>query len=180
MQSEETLEDLLARTRLQDRVAFGRLYSATAAKLFGICLRILKERPLAEEALQEIYVKIWHKADSYDVNRAKPITWMARIAHNHAIDRLRSKKPAGIELDEVFHLADPKPDPEQNTIANDNARQLERCLDELEEAHARVIRLAYLDGYTYEEISARNSTPVNTIKTWVRRSLTKLKDCLNR
>lgn len=180
MNSEETLEDLLAKTRLNDRAAFARLYSATSAKLFGICLRILKERPLAEEALQEVYMKIWRGAQRYDSGKGKPITWMARIAHNHAIDRLRALKPTGLDLDEVLDLADSNPGPEQNAIANDNTRAMNACLDELDEAHAHVIRMAYLDGYTYDEISAENATPVNTIKTWVRRSLSKLKDCLNR
>ncbi|PHS06383.1 MAG: RNA polymerase subunit sigma [Blastopirellula sp.] len=180
MHSDDTLEQLLARVQLGDRAAFASLYLATNAKLFGICLRILKQRPLAEEALQEVYVKIWYKADSYYQNRSKPITWMARVAHNHAIDRLRTQKPATIELDKVMDIADKNPSPEQNTIAGDQNRKLADCLDELNEIHARAVKLAYLDGYTYEEIGANISTPVNTVKTWVRRSLLKLKDCMNR
>src|SRR4051794_40703624 len=86
----EKLRDWLLATAAGDRGAFEQLYQRTSAKLFGVCLRILRERAEAEEVLQDVYLTIWRKASQYDAERASPITWLAMIARNRAIDRIRS------------------------------------------------------------------------------------------
>ena len=93
----QSLGLLLQRIAARDRPAFAMLYSATSAKLYGIVLRILKRRDIAEEVLQDVYVKIWERAGDFEAGRASPITWMATIARNRAIDEVRRRAPVSIE-----------------------------------------------------------------------------------
>lgn len=180
MSDRDHLEQLIARVALRDRAAFSELYRATSAKLFGICLRVLVDRPKAEEALQEVYVKIWNRADRYRVTGHSPMTWLITVARNHAIDRLRAQGPATVELDEVAPMAAPGPTPEQSAIAADEARRIASCLDELPADRADAVRGAYLEGQSYKDLAERNAVPLNTMKTWLRRSLLTLKECLSR
>ena len=182
------LERLLARTALRDHDAFAELYRLTSAKLFGVVLRILPRRSEAEEVLQVAYYRIWSHADRFASARGSPITWMAAIARNAAIDRRRSR--ASREADRtsstrddatgIESVADERPSPEAATIRTDDARRLGRCMDELDERHAFAIRRAFLGGATYREIAGELAVPENTIKTWVRRSLVRLRACMNR
>lgn len=177
---DQILEDLLAKTTLKDRTAFETLYKRSNGKLFGITLRILKERMIAEEALQEVYIKIWHNAHRYQSDKGRAITWMARIARNHAIDRLRARPPLRTGLDEAMDVVEPGPDPEKKAIIADQNQTLNKCLEELEPSHTNAIRLAYFDGYTYQQIAEQIAVPQNTIKTWMRRALIKLNECMSR
>lgn len=172
---------LIQRTALRDRAAFDQLYARTAAKLYGVCLRILNDRSEAEDALQDVFIKIWRKADSYAVSELSPITWLVAVARHQAIDRIRSRKPRTADLDDAVHLADERqPDPETQVIATGEKHKLEDCLGELETDRARAVRGAYLDGLSYAELAQRHDVPLNTMRTWLRRSLMKLKDCLRR
>jgi RNA polymerase sigma-70 factor (ECF subfamily) len=180
MSDHEHLEALIARVALRDRAAFSALYAATSAKLFGICLRILKDRSLAEEALQEVYVKLWHRADRYRVTGHSPMTWLITIARNHAIDRLRAAPAPTADLDAVAPVAAPGPTPEASVIAAGEARRIVECLGELPEDRAAAVRGAYLDGASYQELADRYAVPLNTMKTWLRRSLISLRECLSR
>lgn len=103
----DDITKLLARTALRDRNAFDQLYRLTSAKLFGVCLRVLKDRAEAEEALQEIYIKIWHKADRFTANDLSPITWLVAVARNHCIDRLRARKKGNRRLMRLPKLPTP-------------------------------------------------------------------------
>jgi RNA polymerase sigma-70 factor, ECF subfamily len=170
---------LIGRTALKDRAAFSRLYQKTSAKLFGVTLRILRSRPEAEEALQEVYVKIWQRADRYVADHYSPISWLVAIARNHALDMLRARKPVANDLDEALDIADGGPDPEQAALRSAERGQIETCLQNLDEDRAEAVRGAYLDGYSYEELSARFGVPLNTMRTWLRRSLLKLRECLS-
>ncbi len=176
------IELLIGRVALGDRAAFTALYDATSAKLFGICLRVLDSRAEAEDALQEIYVKIWHNAQRYEVNGLSPMTWLITIARNHAIDRLRTRRTqdrrSGGGMDEVADLADLSPGPEARAVAASEAARVSRCLAELEPARAEAVRGAYMAGETYAELAERFGVPLNTMRTWLRRSLHRLKDCL--
>lgn len=176
--AEASLEQLLERTSLGDRTAFEALYNRTSAKLFGICLRILSERSEAEEVLQEAYIKIWNNADRYAASRARPITWMAAIARNQAIDRLRAKKPPSADIETAIAIEDPNPSPEQIQSDRDDAQRLERCLQGLDPKHAGAIRAAFFGGATYQEIAWRENMPLATMKSQIRRSLLKLRACL--
>ncbi|WP_342069764.1 sigma-70 family RNA polymerase sigma factor [Yoonia algicola] len=180
MTTRDEVENLIARVGLGDRVAFSALYDATSAKLFGVCLRILNDRAEAEDALQEVFVKIWQKADTYAANGYSPMTWLITLARNLAIDRLRMRKAGSVDIDEVYDLADSGPTPEAAALASSERKQIDGCLDELKPDRADAVRGAYLDGYSYNELAARYDVPLNTMRTWLRRSLINLKDCLTR
>jgi len=173
------ITDLLARVALRDRAAFSLLYQRTSAKLFGVALRILKDRTDAEEALQEVYVKIWQRADRYQQSAFSPISWLVAIARNHALDILRARRPMADDIDAALDIADGLPNPEQATVANAERGQIDGCLDQLEADKAEAVRGAYLDGYAYQELAERFDVPLNTMRTWLRRSLLKLKECLS-
>lgn len=174
------IEDLIARVKLRDRAAFSALYSATSAKLFGICLRVLNNRAEAEEALQDVFIRIWRKADAYSAGGYSPMTWLITMARNIAIDKLRARKAPAEDIDDRADIAAPGPTPEAAAVAASERRRIEACLAELEEDRAAAVRGAYLDGDSYKDLADRHQVPLNTMRTWLRRSLVKLKDCLTR
>jgi RNA polymerase sigma-70 factor, ECF subfamily len=171
------ISSLLARVALRDRAAFSSLYSQTSGKLFAVTLRLTRNRAEAEDALQETFVKIWQHAGQYRDTQHSPMAWLTAIARNHAIDRLRRAPKGSVELDETLGLADSSPTPEAAAAANSQRKQIDDCLKTIDTADA--IRGAYLDGFSYEELAARFDVPLNTMKTWLRRGLLKLRDCLN-
>lgn len=176
----QELSDLLAHVARQDKAAFAAVYRATSAKLYGILLRILKRRDLADEMLQEVYIKVWERAGDFDPARASPITWLATIARNRALDEVRRKAPISLdEAPEVMELADEARLPSEWVELAGDVKQLQGCLDTLEPDKAEIIRLAYLSGLSREELSQRFAAPVATIKTWIHRGLRQLKDCLD-
>lgn len=180
MQSQTAeIAGLIQRTALRDRTAFRELYGRTSAKLFGVCVRILRDRTEAEEALQEVYVKVWQRADRYVQSGYSPISWLVAVARNHALDILRARKPAGEDIDAALDVADSGPDPEQAAVEGSDRARIDGCLDQLESDRADAVRGAYLDGYTYEELAARYQVPLNTMRTWLRRSLIRLRECLS-
>jgi len=174
------IAELISRVALRDRSAFKTLYARTSAKLFGVTLRILKDRSEAEEALQEVYVKIWQRADRYVAGGYSPISWLVAVARNHALDIIRARKPLSDDIDAALDIADSGPDPEQAAVGSGERARIEGCLAELEPDRAEAVRGAYLDGYSYDELAARYSVPLNTMRTWLRRSLLKLRDCLSK
>jgi RNA polymerase sigma-70 factor (ECF subfamily) len=163
-----------------DRSAFRRVYDATSAKLFGVCLRILGDRQTAEDVLQDAYVTIWNKAATFDSGRASPITWLATIARNRSIDRLRSAavRPAGRPLDEAAEIRDEAPTADALLERSEEAARLYGCLEEIEARTRVAIRTAFFEGETYEALAARFDVPLGTMKSWIRRGLQKLKGCL--
>lgn len=173
------IEKMISRIALGDRAAFNSLYSATSAKLFGVCLRVLGDRAETEDAIQDVYIKIWHSAGRYSANGYSPMTWLITVARNTAIDRLRARKRGADQMDEDFDMRDETPGPEAAAIAKSEAARIKGCLDELDDEKSQAVQLAYLDGYTYADLADRFSIPLNTMRTWLRRSLLKLKDCLN-
>ena len=177
--SPNEISDLIVRTALRDRAAFRTLYQRTSAKLFGVTLRILRDRAEAEEALQEVYVKIWQRADRFVATNYSPISWLVAVARNHCLDMIRARKPVAEEIGEALEIADGGPDPEAASIASGERAQIDNCLDTLEADKADCVKGAYLDGYSYEELAARHKVPLNTMRTWLRRSLLKLRECLS-
>jgi RNA polymerase sigma-70 factor (ECF subfamily) len=172
------IADLLARCALRDRAAFRTLYVRTSAKLFGVTLRILKDRSEAEEALQEVYVKIWERADRFRLGAYSPISWLVAVARNHSLDRLRGRRPQSDDIDAALDIADAGPSPEQAAIGRSERGRIEDCLARLEPDRADAVRGAYLDGDSYEELATRFGVPLNTMRTWLRRSLLRLRECL--
>ncbi|MDF2797570.1 MULTISPECIES: sigma-70 family RNA polymerase sigma factor [unclassified Devosia] len=173
------IAELISRCALRDRAAFRSLYERTSAKLFGVVLRILKDRSEAEEAIQEVYVKIWQRADRYVPGHTSPISWLVAVARNHSLDILRARRPVADDIDTALDIADDAPNPEQATADRQVRGQIDSCLQTLEPDRAEAVRGAYLDGFSYEELAQRHSIPLNTMRTWLRRSLLRLRECLS-
>ena len=173
------LIELLQRVAVKDKTAFSALYEATSAKLYGIVLRILVRRDLADEVLQEVYVKIWERAGDFDPGRASPITWMATIARNRALDEARKAKPVSLEdMPAGFDVVSDAPLALDVLLETEAGRRLSDCLQRLEPEKRDVVVQAYLNGMSREDLGKRFNRPVPTIKTWLHRSLAQLKDCL--
>jgi RNA polymerase sigma-70 factor (ECF subfamily) len=172
----------LARIAGGDRHALKLLYRDTSAKLFAICYRILHDRGEAEDVLQEVYLTVWQRAGGFDPARASPITWLIAIARNRSIDRLRSGAIARRmqTIDEAFDVDDDAPDALAQIEASEDRRRLMTCLGELEPRHAGAIRAAFFEGMTYDELACRMNIPLGTMKSWIRRSLLRLRECLQR
>jgi RNA polymerase sigma-70 factor (ECF subfamily) len=178
----ELLSGLLARAAGGDERAFARLYEATSAQLFGIALRIMRERHAAEDVLQDAYVRIWDSASSYAPDKGAALGWMVAILRHRAIDALRRRRPH-LPLDaapEADAMADANPDPFSHAAQGAATRRLIACLDALGGRQKECLVLAYYDGLTQEELAARLAAPLGTVKSWVRRGLLQLKECLER
>jgi RNA polymerase sigma-70 factor, ECF subfamily len=173
------LAEALIRTGKGDRAAFETVYRATSSKLFGICLRIFPDAAEAEEALQEAYLTIWNKAASFEDGRASPISWLATVTRNRAIDRLRARGRAGLApLDEAAEIADTAPLADAAMLAAGEQQMLGRCIDDLNARDAHFIRCAFLGGATYADLAVREGEPLGTVKSRIRRALVKLRSCM--
>lgn len=171
---------LLTRTAAADRAAFRALYSTTSAKLMGVLLRILADRAEAEDALQEVYTRVWLRAGRFDAARGRGMTWLIALARNHAIDRLRQRTPATADDDSAAaEVPDAAPTAEGRLVAAADARRIGECFDTLDADRAAAVRGAYLDGLSYQQLSDRHGVPLNTMRTWLRRALIKLRECLD-
>jgi len=164
-----------------DRSALEDIYRATSAKLYGICYRILGDRKEAEDALQDVYVNLWRRAERYDPDRASPITWLATFARNRAIDRLRSgaaRRASAVPIENAQDIADEAPTADSMLIDAERRARVFGCLAALDERPRRAIRTAFLEGRTYAELAKRDGVPLGTMKSLIRRGLAKLKACL--
>jgi RNA polymerase sigma factor (sigma-70 family) len=173
---------VLTRIAGGDRTALRLLYRDTSAKLFGVCLRILRDNGEAEDVLQDVYITVWRRAATFDPDRASPITWLGAIARNRSIDRLRAGTKARRmqPINDAFEVSDDAPNALAQLEGDEEHRRLMDCLGELEPRHAAAIRAAFLDGASYEELAQRVDVPLGTMKSWIRRSLMRLRDCLER
>lgn len=174
------LEDLIRAVAGGDRAAFASLYDRTSAKLYGICLRLLRDEAEAQDVLQDAYVSVWNKAEHYDSAKASPITWLAVLARNKAIDRLRQRRIGSDDLDAAANVEDDSPSAFTVVERQQDAARLAGCLDELEDRARAMIRAAFLDGATYPELAEREGVPLGTMKSWIRRGLQRLRGCLER
>jgi len=170
---------LLAAVADGDRAAFERFYAATRAKLYGVVLRILRRADLADEVMQEAYLKIWNSAGQFDPALASPITWMVTIARNRAIDLARKKRDVSVEeTPGVLERAAESVDPLAARERSEELRRLLDCLGRLDPDERRLMLLAYYNGLSREQLAAKLGRPVNTIKTWLRRSILAVRECL--
>ena len=170
---------LLAAVAKGDRRAFERLYVATRAKLYGVVLRILRRGDLADEVIQETYLKIWTSAGQFNPSLATPITWMVAIARNRAIDLIRKRTEVSIEEEsDAMDVAAETSDPLAGRELTEELKRLLACMGKLDGERQRLVLLAYYSGWTREQLAAKFDKPVNTIKTWLRRSLVEIRECL--
>lgn len=167
-----------------DGVAFRALYDASSPKLYGLALRILGRRELAEEVLQESFVAIWHSAGNYESALSAPMTWMTTIVRNKAFDLLR-RTQHDVQIDgEPFDTAvlealrDPQATPIESLQISSDAKALAGCMSALEEKHRKVIGMAFFHDLSYNDVALQLVLPIGTVKTWIRRSLVRLHDCL--
>jgi RNA polymerase sigma factor (sigma-70 family) len=170
----------LGRISEGDRAALQQVYRLTSAKLFSVCLRILGERSEAEDVLQEVYLTVWRKAASFDPGRASPMTWLIAIARNRSIDQLRTTRQSRRmqPIDAADNVADAALPADRAMEGSEANARLHACLGALAERERVALRGAFFDGSTYEEMAARMSVPLGTMKTWIRRAMIKLKSCL--
>ena len=171
---------LLAAAAGGDRRAFAPLYAATSAKLFGVLLRILGDRAEAEDALQDVYVRVWTSAGQFDPARGRGMTWLITIARNRAIDRLRARaaRPTGDDGPEM--LTDTRGSAEDALLARADLGRLADCLGQQLPERAAALRGAYVSGDSYAVLAARHGVPLNTMRTWLRRGLMQLRECMGR
>jgi RNA polymerase sigma-70 factor (ECF subfamily) len=170
----------LVRVGTGDRAALRTVYDDSAPKIFGVLIRILKDRSEAEDVLPDVYVTLWRKAALFDPERAGAMTWLIAIARNRAIDRIRSgamnRRSAPVE--EAIDVKDSAPGALDMVVKAEQQARLGTCLGELEEKTSSAIRSAFMDGLTYEQLAERMSVPLGTMKSWIRRGLLKLRACL--
>lgn len=175
------LDQLLSRSALGDRRAFADLYSATSAKLFAVSLRIVRERQLAEEVLQDSFVSIWSHASSYTSDKSAPFTWMAAIVRNRSLDVVRrTREEPDVDDERAASLVDESAAPAREAEGRAAAHTLRECLAELAAEERQTIALAFLHGLTHSELAQHLRRPLGTVKTHVRRGLAQLKQCLMR
>lgn len=170
--------DLLARVALRDRRAFSALYDATAPQVMGLLMGMLRRRDIAEDVLQDTYVKVWHRAADYHPQRGQVNTWIASIARYAAIDALRAEKVRQPDATDVDALADDGAVTEGLAESVSEEDRLRHCINTLSGDQRQTISLAFFRGFTHEELAAEMAIPLGTIKAWVRRGLRKLRECL--
>ena len=183
------LARLLARAGLGDRAAFATLYTKTSSHLLGVVLRINRDRAQAEDILQEVYVKVWGAARSFDAAQSQPLTWLTSIARNGAIDSLRRAQTRpqlksniatdDEETDVYDTVADDAPGPLDLLSRASDARALSLCLQGLSAQQRQSVALAFFDGLSHAEVADAMRQPLGTVKSWVRRALLALKSCLD-
>ncbi|NNU79469.1 sigma-70 family RNA polymerase sigma factor [Halovulum dunhuangense] len=174
------LDRWLVAIRDGDKAAFRHFYEATSDLAFGVLIKMLRDRSEAEDALQDVYIRVWNKAHLFEKGQVGAAAWLVVIARNLAIDRLRAHKRA-------LPLADPEIDPPADQVGAEehvSGRQMwqafSACLGELDAARAGAVQAVYLEGASYQELADRLKMPINTVKTWLRRSLINLRSCMRR
>ena len=167
----DRLASLIAATATQDEAAFAELYDATRRKLFGIALTVLHRRDLAEDVVQEAYLRIWRHAARFDPARGTAITWMATIVRNLAIDVKRSPAAEATDDDALTVIPFNGRSALDEIEANDDHRRLNEVMKTLDPMKRKLVVAAYVNGDSREELSERFGAPVNTIKTWLRRAV---------
>ena len=165
-----------------DHQALARLYDRTSSTLYAVLLRMLRDPELAREALQDCYIRVWQRAETFDPARGEPIAWLIGNARYRALDILRQAGHRSQEIsdDHLAEMPDPEPGPEQESEELDGLQRLMRCMDDLSEVQRKSVLLAYYKGYSHQELSEAMDAPLGTVKAWLRRGLAKLRSCLSR
>lgn len=171
------LATTLERVAEGDRVAFRSLYLAVGPKLFSICKRLMRDQDAAQDALQDVMVRIWEKSPLFDRARGDAMAWMVTVARGVIFNRLEKRPAPALSLsDEQVAAA-----VERISTGSDPSlgSDLRRCLGGLNAEHRRCIVMAYHYGLSYQELSALSAVPLGTVKTWIHRAIGQLQACLN-
>lgn len=169
------LAQLLQRCAARDTVAFRTLYDKTSAILFARLLRMLRRRSVAEEVLQDVFVRIWERAAQFEMGRGKPLAWMVTIARYCAIDLMRRERLSLVSDDTI----DQVPDDTLNEPGTfDKPNNFDFCIGQLNENTRRCLTLAFVEGRSHDEIAQVTASPLGSVKSWIRRGLLALKECL--
>ena len=181
--------DLLDRVARREELALKLLYDQTAARLYGLALRIVGNREWAEDVLQESFLGIWRNAGAYRASLSPPLAWMGLLVRSRALDFLRRRRAERLHLQvaiddlaEIDALTQEQmaPGPQQGAEASEQAAALHQCLQRLEQAQRQVVSLAYLRDLSHSELASTLKLPLGTVKTWMRRSLEQLRKCMAR
>jgi RNA polymerase sigma-70 factor (ECF subfamily) len=179
--STQSREALLRACASGDQTALHNLYEGTAPQLFGLALRMLRRRELAEEIVQDCFVSVWRSAHTFDPGRGTAMAWLARIVRNRCIDLLRQRgRETPLDDASIEDCEDPLASPADLAALSHDARRLQHCLGQLEENPRKILGLVYYEGMTYQEAAVHVGAPLGTVKSWVRRSLIRLRDCMER
>jgi RNA polymerase sigma-70 factor (ECF subfamily) len=180
-------EVLIGRLAAGDTAALSLLYDRYAGAVFSLVARILGDRQVAEDLLQEVFVRVWQRAGTYQGARGKPLTWVLGIAHNLAIDEVRRRRRRPLEADErdeegqlVAFQALPSDEsgPAEQAWERLRREQILAALEQLPPAQRILIELAYFEGYTQSQLATRLGEPLGTIKTRMRLAVQKLRELL--
>jgi RNA polymerase sigma-70 factor (ECF subfamily) len=178
---QQPLNDLLIRTGRGDAQAFQQLYTAAAPRLFALCKRLLRDEALAEDVLQEGFVKVWHHAAQFSASKASAMTWITTIVRNQALDKLRQVK-ARPDVEDVndatLDYASLDPTPEALHQLGEDTQRLWQCLALLKPEQRDCILQAFYHGKTHDELAHALAKPLGTVKAWIRRGLEQLRGCL--
>jgi RNA polymerase sigma-70 factor, ECF subfamily len=160
-----------------DQAAFRQLYDRWSSRLYGIALRITRQGVLAADATQEAFVQIWQQAHRFDPERGGPEAWLISILRYRALDivRRQAREVPGYEPED---RPDDAPDALTRLVSTAEGAALQRCMDQLDEDRRRLVVMAFVDGLSHSELAQRLNAPLGTVKSWIRRSLTSLRECL--
>ncbi|MFD1931059.1 MULTISPECIES: ECF RNA polymerase sigma factor SigK [Nonomuraea] len=174
------LEELLGRVARGDRSSFEQVYELVAARVFGMVVRVLRDRAQSEEVAQEVLVEVWRNAARYEPGRGSAMAWIMTIAHRRAIDRVRSASAVTEREDRVARMDVRRPfDEVAESVENSLERErLRRCLTGLTELQRESVTFAYFGGYSYREVAELLKVPLGTVKARMRDGLIRLRDCL--
>ena len=173
-----SLEDLVSAVSGGSRGALKRLYELESRRLYGIALRITRRPELAADALQEAFVQVWQNAASYSSEQGGVAAWLTGIVRFRALDAARKLAREVLSDDPALGDAAEEPDLVERIDLRLAGEALRRCLGELDENQRRCLLLAYVDGLSHAEISARLPAPLGSVKSWLRRGLLSLRSCL--
>jgi RNA polymerase sigma factor (sigma-70 family) len=177
---------LLDRVAVADEAALRQLYDLTSSRLYGVAVRVVTNREWAEDVLQEAYLNIWRIAADYKASLSPPMAWMALVVRSRGLDFLRRRTSDRAdhvqELDEAISetVAGDSPNPMDSADASQQAKALHACLQQLDNKQREVVSLAYMRDLSHGELAEQLKLPLGTVKTWIRRSLEQLRNCMGR
>jgi RNA polymerase sigma-70 factor (ECF subfamily) len=183
--SQETEDDfgLMQAVAARDQRALASLYDRHSGAVFGVCLRILRDREEAEEATCDVFIELWNRSSRFDEERGHPIAYLLNLARSRAIDRLRSRGRRNrlfVVRDEDETLDPPSTaSPLADTLTGEMRARLERALSGLAPGQKRALELAYFDGMSHAEIASALGEPLGTVKTRIRQGLLRMRETLD-